>query len=170
MINYQTGAKRRVAIGKALSPRESSPFGEVASERSRENNTRKSRCECEGLAIYVELARKLKGAQKPSLLQVNLKTRSDRFWTFINDSYYLTITMKNTNSLTWVLINTDCWSLSVSRNMIYTFSGNQLPAIDNKKTMKMTKCAEDGGGGLTTVVIRQKFAKGKQRLLAIFSV
>ena len=56
--------------------------------------------------------------------------------------------------------------------MIYTFSGNQLPAIDNKKTMKMTKCAEDGvgGGGLTTVVIRQKFAKGKQRLLAIFSV
>ena len=58
----------------------------------------------------------------------------------------------------------------MSRNMIYTFSGNQLPAIDNKKTMKMTKCAEDGGGGLTTVVIRQKFAKGKQRLLAIFSV
>ena len=34
----------------------------------------------------------------------------------------------------------------MSRNMIYTFSGNQLPAIDNKKTMKMTKCAEDVGG------------------------
>ena len=36
--------------------------------------------------------------------------------------------------------------------MIYTFSGNQLPAIDNKKTLKkMTKCAEvmgeEGGGG-----------------------
>ena len=37
--------------------------------------------------------------------------------------------------------------------MIYTFSGNQLPAIDNKKTLKkMTKCAEvmgeEGGGGV----------------------
>ena len=36
----------------------------------------------------------------------------------------------------------------MSRNMIYTFSGNQLPAIDNKKnTEKMTKCAEVVGGG-----------------------
>lgn len=147
MINYQTGAKRRVAIGKALSPRESSPFGEVASERSRENNTRKNRRECEGLTINGELARGMKGAQKPRLLQVNLKTRSDRFWTFINDSYYLTNTIKNTNSLTWVLINTDCWSLSVSRNIIYTFSGNQLPAIDNKKTLKNDKVCRGWGGG-----------------------
>lgn len=36
----------------------------------------------------------------------------------------------------------------MSRNMIYTFSGNQLPVIDNKKnTEKMTKCAEVVGGG-----------------------
>jgi len=147
MINYQTGAKRRLTIGKALSPRESSPFGGVASERSRENNTRKSRRECGGFAINGELARRLKGAQKPRLLQVNLKTRSDRFWTFINDSYYLTNTTKNTNSLTWVLINTDCWSLSVSRNMIYTFSGNQLPAIDNKKTLKKWQSVPRTGGG-----------------------
>lgn len=148
MINYQTGAKRRVAIGKALSPRETSPFGGVASERSRENNTRKSRRECEGLTINGELARGMKGAQKPRLLQVNLKTRSDRFWTFINDSYYLTNTIKNTNSLTWVLINTDCWSLSVSRNIIYTFSGNQLPAIDNKKnTEKWQSLPRMGWGG-----------------------
>ena len=60
----------------------------------------------------------------------------------------------------------------MSRNIIYTFSGNQLPAIDNKKTLKNDKVCRGwgGGGGLTTVVIRQKFAKGKQRLLAIFSV
>ena len=58
----------------------------------------------------------------------------------------------------------------MSRNMIYTFSGNQLPVIDNKKnTEKMTKCAEVMGeeGGLFTLVVREKFAEGKQRLLAL---
>ena len=58
----------------------------------------------------------------------------------------------------------------MSRNMIYTFSGNQLPVIDNKKnTEKMTKCAEvvGGGGGLFIVVVREKFAEGKQKLLAL---
>lgn len=52
--------------------------------------------------------------------------------------------------------------------MIYTFSGNQLPAIDNKKTLKkMTKCAEVVVGAVFIVVMREKFAEGKQRLLAL---
>ena len=31
--------------------------------------------------------------------------------------------------------------------MIYTFSGNQLPAIDNKKTLKKNDTVCGGGGG-----------------------
>ena len=43
----------------------------------------------------------------------------------------------------------------MSRNMIYTFSGNQLPAIDNKQTLKKrTKCAEVVGMGGGRVVHR----------------
>ena len=55
--------------------------------------------------------------------------------------------------------------------MICTFSGNQLPAIDNKKTLKNDEVCEGGeeggGGGLFIVVIREKFAEGKQRFLAL---
>ena len=35
----------------------------------------------------------------------------------------------------------------MSRNIIYTFSGNQLPAIDNKKTLKNDKVCRGWGGG-----------------------